>query len=141
MKKTNSTHLPEIINNYNQRRFGFASKNFYAEFLAALDVVNNYKNYFGDISIKQPLKFDVVQIERSMFLRDIERYCSISKDEIKKLNLALQGDVIDSRVYIPKGFALRIPEGKKKPFIKDLRLLPVSTRQRRRTKRQRLLIS
>lgn len=123
MKKTNSTHLPEIINNYNQRRFGFASKNFYAEFLAALDVVNNYKNYFGDISIKQPLKFDVVQIEKSMFLRDIERYCSISKDEIKKLNLALQGDVIDSRVYIPKGFALRIPEGKKEAFYKGFEVI------------------
>ena len=69
------------------------------------------------------MKFDVVQIEKSMFLRDIERYCSISKDEIKKLNLALQGDVIDSRVYIPKGFALRIPEGKKEAFYKGFEVI------------------
>ena len=47
VEKANSSHLPEIINNYNSRRFGFASRNFYAEFLAALNVVNNYKAYFG----------------------------------------------------------------------------------------------
>ncbi|MBI5181975.1 MAG: lytic transglycosylase domain-containing protein [Nitrospirae bacterium] len=118
VEKTNSSHLPEIINNYNHRRFGFASKNFYAEFLAALDVVNNYKVYFGDIPIKQPAKVDVVQIERNILARDIERYCNATIDEIKRFNPALLRDVIDSKTAIPKGFLLRIPEGRKEVFIR-----------------------
>jgi hypothetical protein len=35
-----STAIEDIVTRYNGPRFGFASKNFYAEFLAALDVVN-----------------------------------------------------------------------------------------------------
>lgn len=123
VEKTNSSHLPEIINNYNHRRFGFASKNFYAEFLAALDVVNNYKAYFGDIPIKQPAKVDVVQIERNILLRDIERCCSIIKDEIKRLNPSLQSEAIDSRISLPKGFMLKIPEGRKEAFYKGFEVI------------------
>ena len=123
VEKTNSSHLPEIINNYSQRRFGFASKNFYAEFLAALDVVNNYKAYFGDISIKQPAKVDVVQIERSILVRDIERFSSITKDEIKRLNPSLQIEAIDSRIFLPKGFMLKIPEGRKEAFYKGFEVI------------------
>jgi membrane-bound lytic murein transglycosylase D len=123
VERTNSSHLPEIINNYNNRRFGFASKNFYAEFLAALDVVNNYKAYFGDIAIKQSLRADVVQIERNILARDIEKYCSITKDEIKRLNPSLQGEAIDSRIFLPKGFMLRIPEGRKEAFYKGFEVI------------------
>src|SRR4030066_2055819 len=123
VEQTNSSHLPEIINGYNNRRFGFASKNFYAEFLAALDVVSNYKAYFGDIAIKQPFKADVVQVERNMLVRDIERYCSIAKDEIKRLNPSLQGEAIESRIFLPKGFMLRVPEGKKEAFYKGFEVI------------------
>jgi hypothetical protein len=35
-----STAIEDIVSRYNGPRFGFASKNFYAEFLAALDVVH-----------------------------------------------------------------------------------------------------
>jgi Transglycosylase SLT domain len=37
-----STAIEDIVTRYNGPRFGFASKNFYAEFLAALDVVHPY---------------------------------------------------------------------------------------------------
>lgn len=120
VEKTNSSHLPEIINNYNSRRFGFASRNFYAEFLAALNVVNNYKAYFGDIPIKPSLRFDVVQLEKGIFVKDIERYCDVTRDEIKRLNPALLKEVIESRLSFPKGFILRVPEGKKEAFQKGL---------------------
>lgn len=120
VEKTNSSHLPEIINNYNSRRFGFASRNFYTEFLAALDVVNNYKAYFGDLPIKASLRFDVAQLEKGIFVKDIERHCDITRDEIKRLNPALLKEVIESRLSLPKGFIMRVPEGKKEAFYKGL---------------------
>ncbi len=98
-------------------------KNFYAEFLAALDVVNNYKAYFGDIAIKQSLRADVVPIERNMLAREIEKYCSITKDEIKRLNPSLQSDAIESRISLPKGFMFRIPEGRKEAFYKGFEVI------------------
>jgi len=37
----------EIFKDYRRRRFQFASRNFYAEFLAAREVAKNYRRYFG----------------------------------------------------------------------------------------------
>ena len=136
VEKANSSHLPEIINNYNSRRFGFASRNFYAEFLAALNVVNNYKAYFGDIPIKPLLRFDVVQLEKGIFVKDIERYCDVTRDEIKRLNPALLKEVIESRLSFPKGFILRVPEGKKEAFQKALKHSALNMLQGRRRKRK-----
>jgi membrane-bound lytic murein transglycosylase D len=49
-----TTDFGIIVQRYRGPLFGFASQNFYAEFLAALDVVQNYKQYFGDILFAEP---------------------------------------------------------------------------------------
>jgi membrane-bound lytic murein transglycosylase D len=43
-----------IVQRYRGPLFGFASQNFYAEFLAALDLSQNYKQYFGDLLFAEP---------------------------------------------------------------------------------------
>jgi membrane-bound lytic murein transglycosylase D len=42
-----------IVQRYQGPMFGFASKNFYAEFLAALEVVRHHKLYFADLSLSR----------------------------------------------------------------------------------------
>jgi membrane-bound lytic murein transglycosylase D len=49
-----TTDFGVIVQRYRGPLFGFASQNFYAEFLAALDVVQNYKEYFGDMLFAEP---------------------------------------------------------------------------------------
>src|SRR2546430_3740825 len=44
-----TTDFGVVVQRYRGPLFGFASQNFYAEFLAAIDLVKNYKQYFGDI--------------------------------------------------------------------------------------------
>ncbi len=44
-----TTDFGVIVQRYRGPLFGFASQNFYAEFLAALEVSTNHKQYFGDI--------------------------------------------------------------------------------------------
>jgi membrane-bound lytic murein transglycosylase D len=46
--------LPSIIRNYNGRLFGYASMNFYAEFVAAVEVYENYQQYFGELVLDTP---------------------------------------------------------------------------------------
>jgi len=38
-----------ILRNYKGRTFGFASRNFYVSFLAALEIDHNPEKYFGNI--------------------------------------------------------------------------------------------
>ena len=49
-----STDFGIIVQRYRGPLFGFASQNFYAEFLAALELSQNYKQYFGDLLFTEP---------------------------------------------------------------------------------------
>jgi len=46
--------LTQIISDYHGPVFGYASMNFYTEFLAAVDVYNNYEQYFGTLALDKP---------------------------------------------------------------------------------------
>ena len=46
--------IAKIIERYRGPAFGYASMNFYSEFLAAVDVYNNYEQYFGQLALDKP---------------------------------------------------------------------------------------
>lgn len=46
--------LPTIIDGYRGPVFGYASMNFYSEFLAAVEVWENYPQYFGELTLDKP---------------------------------------------------------------------------------------
>jgi len=128
VRKTKSNHLPHIIRNYSSRRFGFASQNFYAEFLAVLEIVPNRDRYFGWVKIKEPMEFDVVTLPDYVTVATLCKYCQLTKEEIARLNPALTRWVLSSRRRIPKGYALRIPEGTKETFLRLYAKIPASRR-------------
>ena len=47
--------ITKIIDEYRGPVFGYASMNFYTEFLAAVDVYNNYEQYFGTLALDKPM--------------------------------------------------------------------------------------
>ena len=53
-KRAHGSDLTTIINDYKGPVFGYASMNFYAEFLAAVDVYNSYPTYFGELVMDRP---------------------------------------------------------------------------------------
>jgi membrane-bound lytic murein transglycosylase D len=46
--------ITKIIEEYRGPQFGYASMNFYSEFAAAVDVYNNYEQYFGQLALDKP---------------------------------------------------------------------------------------
>jgi membrane-bound lytic murein transglycosylase D len=46
--------IADVIANYESRTFGYASMNFYAEFLAAVQVYQDYTQYFGELALDKP---------------------------------------------------------------------------------------
>ena len=46
--------MTKIIDEYRGPLFGYASMNFYAEFLAAVEVYNSYERYFGQLALDTP---------------------------------------------------------------------------------------
>jgi membrane-bound lytic murein transglycosylase D len=53
-KSRHGSDLLKIINEYQGPVFGYASMNFYAEFLAAIEVYKDYESYFGQLVLDQP---------------------------------------------------------------------------------------
>jgi peptidoglycan lytic transglycosylase D len=49
-----SSDITKVIDEYKGPLFGYASMNFSTEFLAAVEVYNNYQQYFGQLALDQP---------------------------------------------------------------------------------------
>src|ERR1700735_5003543 len=62
-----------IVRNYNGKTFGFASRNFYVSFLAALEVDRNPEKYFGPIDKLNEAKFQEVIVPGYVSITSLER--------------------------------------------------------------------
>src|SRR4029078_6792191 len=64
VSETGSTDIGTIVKRYRGPLFGFASRNFYAEFVAAVTVEGEYEQYFGKLDFDGPFRSDEVALER-----------------------------------------------------------------------------
>lgn len=117
VKALGTDDIAEIAFNYQSPSFGFASRNFYCQFLAAVEVASNYHYYFGDLPIKKPLEFQPVKIERPTFLNDVAAKYSFNMDEFKKLNPGLRPPVLQNRRPISAGLTIRLPKASKREVL------------------------
>ena len=60
VQQQNTTDIGTIVRKYQSRSFGFASRNFYAAFLAALDIDTRPNDFFGDLKVNPPNETAVV---------------------------------------------------------------------------------
>lgn len=116
LKQTGGSELPDLIRGYTAKSFGFASRNFYAEFLAASDVERNWKAHFGEIQRKTPLSFEVVETKHYVPYETLRRLCDADDELFKKLNPAYRPEVMAGKLYVPPGHLIRVPAGAAKNF-------------------------
>ena len=108
-KKRHGDDIVKVIDNYRSRRFGFASKNFFCEFMAALEVTRNHRKYFPDMVMKKPFEFAEVPIEDYVHISTLEKYLEMSREDIARFNPSLRRPVISGKKRIPKDYVLKIP--------------------------------
>jgi membrane-bound lytic murein transglycosylase D len=109
VRQCKTRDLGRIIRNYRRRNFGFASKNFYAEFLAAVRVAENAENYFGSIPWDDPWSVWSMKTTRPVCVDSILVTFNISEDLLKSFNPALKKPVYGGKRCIPAGYLLRLP--------------------------------
>jgi membrane-bound lytic murein transglycosylase D len=98
-----------IFNHYNGRRFKFASRNFYSEFLAARDVAKNYQRYFGKLKFEKPAAYTVIKMPGYVNVIQLSNHLDVNVEKIRRLNPSLRKPIFRAEKYIPKGFDLRLP--------------------------------
>jgi membrane-bound lytic murein transglycosylase D len=112
-----SEDIATIIKSYKGERFGFASRNFYPEFLAALLVEKNFQDHFGPLLTESPLVHDEVTIDCPVPLRTAARFAKTDETELLLLNPALGESVRGGRAPVPRHYELRIPSGSLAGFL------------------------
>jgi membrane-bound lytic murein transglycosylase D len=98
-----------IFKEYRSRIFKFASRNFYSEFLAARQVAQNYRQYFGELPLDQPRLTREVVLAGYSSLPEIARQLDLKLGVLHNLNPALRNPVIRGHKYVPRGFRLKLP--------------------------------
>lgn len=106
-KKKFGDDIVQIIKHYRKRTFGFASKNFYAEFLAALEVSQNPLKYFPDIKIEKPIQMKSVKVGDYIHISTMIKYLGMTRGQIAEFNPALRRPVITGKKRIPKNFVFQ----------------------------------
>ncbi|NOY78064.1 MAG: transglycosylase SLT domain-containing protein [Calditrichaeota bacterium] len=99
-----------IVQKYRSRKFKFASRNFYTEFLAALKVVESYEKYLGPVIYDPPIQFQEFKLPAYISMSTFVHYFGLSKDVIRQFNPALRPPVYIDNKYLPKGYKLRLPK-------------------------------
>ncbi len=100
-----------IVRNYQSRTFGFASRNFYVSFLAALEIDRNTERYFGRLERTAPDSSRIVRMPYYVPAQALERALGTDKDMLRALNLSLLEPVWNGQRFVPRGFELRVPGG------------------------------
>jgi len=115
VREVATTDLPTIIKVYRGRTFGFASANFYAEFLAMLEVEKDFRKYFGKVMVDPSLEYVELALLKPTKLSALAKYCDISTHDLEVLNPALLDPITNEKVAVPEGYRLRIfPKNKEK---------------------------
>lgn len=108
-----SSDLTDIIRLYEGPAFRFASKSFYAEFLAALEVATRSEEFFPNLAYHPPFPLEEVEIERAVSIAALLKRADISRSEFLEWNPAL-GPKVSS---LPGGYRAKVPPEKLEDFL------------------------
>jgi membrane-bound lytic murein transglycosylase D len=119
---TRSDNLVDLIREYQSPSFGFASKNFYAEFLAAVELATNRNEHFPFLRPKRPFALQTVLLKRAAPLNAILKPAAIDHDDFYEWNPAFHTDIR----LIPAGYQVNLPPDKVDDFQAAQRRLAVA---------------
>lgn len=125
MREYGDTAYVDILRKYNGRTFGFASRNFYVAFLAAMEVDQNVEKYFPGLQPEQPIEYSVATLPSYTSVSGLTAAMGVSSRNLAQHNPALQETVWQESKHLPKGYELRYPKnGSNQPLTELLATLP-----------------
>lgn len=122
VQEIGSSDIAEIAFQYSSPSFGFASRNFYAQFLAAVQVAQDYQQFFGDLPLEQRPVFESVKLTQDTYFKTLSARYKMTEKEWKDLNPSWRPPVFQNRRPIPRGVSIRVTPRSKadKPLVASL---------------------
>jgi membrane-bound lytic murein transglycosylase D len=114
MARAKSEHgqdFGRIVREYQGPAFKFASRNYYAEFLAARDIANRPETYFPGIVRQAPMTEERIVLPTSMPATYVASHYGVSLDRLAAVNLAWREPARNGRASLPAGHTVWLPAG------------------------------
>jgi membrane-bound lytic murein transglycosylase D len=123
-----SDNLVDLIRDYHHPYWGFPPKNFYAEFLAAVEIGKNVNQYFPDLTLDPPLAIREMELKNSSSLGALAKNTGLTRDELLAWNPALTAQIRS----IPAGYRVKLPvDSNARPVIEVAQIREVARSQPR----------
>ena len=116
VRRLGTRDLGEIVRRYRSRTFGFASRNFYAEFVAATTAYEHRETYFPDAVPEDPLRYEEFTPQHYVAIRALADSAESDLERLQLLNPGMSREIWAGHVYWPKSYPMRVPEGQVSAF-------------------------
>lgn len=103
-----SDNLVDLIEKYEHRYWGFPPKNFYAEFLAAVEIGKNLDRYFPGLQLDPPATIREMEVKNRASLATLLKATGLSETQFFEWNPALAR----STRLVPAGYRVKFPADK-----------------------------
>jgi peptidoglycan lytic transglycosylase D len=100
-----SENIVDLIEKYDHPYWGFAPKNFYAEFLAAVEIGTNLSRYFPGLELDTAAEIKEIEVPRGTSLAAVIKSSGLKRDEFLGWNPALSSGIR----LVPAGYRMKIP--------------------------------
>lgn len=118
-----TSNLVDLIRNYNGPYWGFAPKNFYAEFLVAVEIGRNIERYFPGLVLDTPVTVKDHELTSMTSLEAVANASGLSQDQLLAWNPALTSQVR----WLPAGYRVKLPvDVAMEPIVEVARYEPPS---------------
>ncbi|MDB6083380.1 MAG: hypothetical protein JWN43_1261 [Gammaproteobacteria bacterium] len=104
-----TSDIAVIVKRFQGATFGFASRNFYVAFLAALEVDRNAERYFGPITRLPETDSTPVELPDYVSVDALAKAFKVDMGALRVLNPALRPPIWSGSRLVPRGYQLRIP--------------------------------
>ena len=105
------TDFGRIVRQYQGPAFKFASRNYYAEFLAAREIATHPDKYYPGIVLQPPMSEERIVLQQSMPATQLASQYGVSVDRLAAVNLAWLGSARSGRANLPVGHTVWLPAG------------------------------
>jgi membrane-bound lytic murein transglycosylase D len=110
-KAEHGSDFGRIVRQYQGPAFKFASRNYYAEFLAAREIANHPDTYFPGIVRQSPMTEDRIVLPASMPATQVASHYGVPLDRLSAVNLAWREPARNGRALLPAGHTVWLPRG------------------------------
>jgi membrane-bound lytic murein transglycosylase D len=126
VRQVGTADIGVISERYTSPSFGFASRNFYSEFIAAVTVFAERAALFPGVEPLPAVTFDEFPPGRFVSLLDLASLTGTGVQTLAALNPALDVEVVQGRLLVPGTYPLRVPQGTRVAFERAFAQLPAA---------------